>query len=162
MALQGSSRSQADTGVPAWPESERCPAVSYCPAPLSAPCCPADTVPGLREALGLRRYHRAALVLWFAALSGAQGRPSARCAPAADARSHGVGALARARGRLGGSEHSQDHSFPPRCGCDQAAPWPRAARQAQAFPPGTVPPCIKHVSPSQILLLPTCPAVRWE
>lgn len=97
-------------------------AVSSCPAVCSAPCCPSDAVPGLWEPLVLRGYHRAALALRSAQLPGAQGSPPAHRPPAADAHSHGVVALARAHGHLGGSRHGQDQRCPPRSVCDQAAP----------------------------------------
>lgn len=60
------------------------------------------------------------------------------------------------------SKPSQDRSFSPRCGCNWAAPWPQAARQTRSLPPGTVPCCIKHVSPSRTLHLPSCLANWWD
>lgn len=76
-------------------------------------------------------------------------RPSAPCAPAPDAHSRGVVALPRAHEWLRGQPGPQVPS----------SPGPLAAHQAQAFPALRY---IKPLCPFQILLLPTCPAVRWE
>ena len=140
MALQGSSRSQAGRGVPAW--------LNRSSAHSTLPCPAVPSVAPLIQCPALGKLWVSTELVWCCGLCSWELREglSSLCSCCRCPQPHL--ALAKACGCLGGTKQGQDRGSPPCCG------WP-----GTGVPSGTVQGYIKHISLPDLAPpnVPSCP-----